>query len=213
MASIRGVVQNKFCPIYETEDETVEHILWNCPSANDVWGCGMKKLQKGMCVGKPFTNLFEEVMEQCDTAELEVLVVTARRIWLRINVVVHGESFMDPTQLAREAQEALEEFYNVTMPEEVEPKKDGEQSMGKWMQPLADYIKMNWDVAVDVKNGWIVLGCITRNLTSAFLAARSITKEVEPAMAKALAAVYATQLPSLVGSLAFGRLFLKGMLR
>jgi len=43
-----GVVSDALCPICTRDDETVNHILWSCPSGQDVWRCGPKKLQKGM---------------------------------------------------------------------------------------------------------------------------------------------------------------------
>jgi hypothetical protein len=39
----RGVIQNSACPICETEEETVAHVLWDCPTGSDVWGCGLIK--------------------------------------------------------------------------------------------------------------------------------------------------------------------------
>jgi ribonuclease HI len=52
---------------------------------------------------------------------------------------------------------------------------------------------MNWDAAADIKQGRVGLGCIARTSTGAVLAARSLTKviRVDPAMAEALAALYA----------------------
>ncbi|XP_059431615.1 uncharacterized protein LOC132165136 [Corylus avellana] len=34
----KGIVRNTLCPICGLEEETVAHILWTCPSSNDVWG-------------------------------------------------------------------------------------------------------------------------------------------------------------------------------
>lgn len=33
----KGVVPESYCPICTLETETLEHILWCCPSAMDVW--------------------------------------------------------------------------------------------------------------------------------------------------------------------------------
>lgn len=30
--------KDSLCPIYSLEGESVEHILWSCSSARDVWG-------------------------------------------------------------------------------------------------------------------------------------------------------------------------------
>jgi hypothetical protein len=46
-----GVVKDSKCPICMGEEEMTEHILWSYPSANDVWGFGIKKLQNSKCVG------------------------------------------------------------------------------------------------------------------------------------------------------------------
>jgi hypothetical protein len=48
----RGVIKEAMCPICLRETETVEHILWECASSNDVWGCGpvadpKKLMQRG----------------------------------------------------------------------------------------------------------------------------------------------------------------------
>lgn len=63
----KGVVQNTLSPICELEDETVEHILWNCLSAHDVWGIGPIRLQKCGGVSGSFPDLFESMLTQCDT--------------------------------------------------------------------------------------------------------------------------------------------------
>lgn len=40
----RGVCDDKLCPICLKEEETVAHITWECPAANDVWGGSWIKL-------------------------------------------------------------------------------------------------------------------------------------------------------------------------
>ena len=34
----RKVVKEPMCPFCEMEEETVSHIIWECPSSRDVWG-------------------------------------------------------------------------------------------------------------------------------------------------------------------------------
>jgi hypothetical protein len=91
------------CPICEKEEETMEHILWCCSSSEDVWGCGPPKLQKAGGESGDFVDIFRAVWERCDRDEMELFAVTARRIWLRRNGVIHGMPFTHPTQLMREA--------------------------------------------------------------------------------------------------------------
>lgn len=77
----RGVVTNKLCPICELEEETVEHMLWSCPSAKDVWGCSTMKMQKEAYVGQDFMHVVEEFLGRCETEDMELFVVVARKIW------------------------------------------------------------------------------------------------------------------------------------
>jgi hypothetical protein len=47
----RGVCESSVCPICLFENETVGHIVWECPAANYVWGGAPIKLQKSICSG------------------------------------------------------------------------------------------------------------------------------------------------------------------
>ena len=61
-------------------------------------------------VGKAFLQIFEEITDKCNCSVIEFFDVVVRRIWLRRNAVVHGEAFVDPNQLIRQATAALEEY-------------------------------------------------------------------------------------------------------
>jgi hypothetical protein len=121
----RGVVDNKACPICEREDETVEHILWSCSSANDVWGCGIRKLQKSQCV------IFEEITAKYDDSVVEFFAVVARRIWMRRNATVHGVAFVDPNQLISQARVALEDYKQANVKASGVTRSEDDQLMGK----------------------------------------------------------------------------------
>jgi hypothetical protein len=57
----RKVVNDPLCPVCGKEEETTVHILWNCPSAMDVWGVSCKKFQKSSLTGPRFIDIAEEV--------------------------------------------------------------------------------------------------------------------------------------------------------
>ena len=50
----RKVVQDDLCLICHREEETVAHILWECPSSKDVWGVCRRSLQKCSVLGVDF---------------------------------------------------------------------------------------------------------------------------------------------------------------
>jgi hypothetical protein len=72
-----------------------------------------KTAKKAMEWGEVSLMFLSQFLEWCDTKEVELFAVTARRIWLRRNSTIHGEKFIHPSQLLREAQTSLEEFRRV----------------------------------------------------------------------------------------------------
>jgi hypothetical protein len=89
----RKVTIDVLCPICGLGEETCFHILWDCPSAKDVWGGSLKKFQK---------NCMEE--EMCLFAGI------ARRVWFRRNEAVYEDPFLHPNILARQARDAMLSF-------------------------------------------------------------------------------------------------------
>jgi hypothetical protein len=107
----RKIVPEKGCPIYIREDELAVYILWNCPSAQGVWGCGPIRFQKTCGMGKSFWSLFEELRKRCTIDELELMAVVTCKIWLCRNTFIHGGLFKPHWKcLIMEAQASLEEF-------------------------------------------------------------------------------------------------------
>jgi hypothetical protein len=166
----RGVCDNNLCPIYMRMEEAVGHACWDCPAAQDVWGGCRGKLQKCGTEGRDFVQIFEEVSQRCDKDEVELFAVVSRKIWLRRNGVVHGESFTHPTQLLKEAEIALGDFHRCS------PLGGGKgaervREQVSWQPPFEDIIKINWDAALDSCNKRVGMGIIARDCRGGFLAA------------------------------------------
>jgi hypothetical protein len=140
-----------------------------------------------------FQKFFEVLMGRCTKEELEFFAVTARKIWLRRNSVIHGECFSHPTQLLREAQNSLEEFQRIQS-----GSRDGLQTLRdnvevKWEPPPENVLKLNWDAGINKSERRVGIGLIVRDSTGFCLAARSLSLNIhiEAATAEALAAVHA----------------------
>jgi nucleotidyltransferase/DNA polymerase involved in DNA repair len=103
------------CPICETEEEDITHVLWKCLAAADVWGCGKLKFQKMRVNGLSFVGIFEELVERCDLSKLTTFAVTTRMLWLHRNVVIHDEKFTHPNQIIRQVESTIEEFQRANM--------------------------------------------------------------------------------------------------
>lgn len=89
------------CIFCKLEGESTMHILWNCPSSNNVWGACAKKLQKCTKGGDSFLVLLEELIDKCKVEELELFGVLAWSLWFRRNKVVHGEKLRHQIHLSR----------------------------------------------------------------------------------------------------------------
>jgi hypothetical protein len=87
------------CPICELEEETGFHIMWDCPSARDVWGGSLKKFQQCMISGCSFGQVVDFLHKNCEEEELSLFVGFARRIWVRLNEFVHNGKFLHPNKL------------------------------------------------------------------------------------------------------------------
>jgi hypothetical protein len=106
----KGCRDSNMCPICLREEESIAHACWDCLAARDVWGGCRGKLQKCGTGERDFLQIFKEVSMRCEKNEVELFAVVARKIWLRRNGIVHGESFTHPTQLLKEAETALAEY-------------------------------------------------------------------------------------------------------
>jgi hypothetical protein len=84
----KGVIDDASCPCCGSEEETVLHVLWLCPAAQDVWGGNKSSFQKCRSEGTSFVKVFEECLLLFDQDALDLLAVIARKIWLRRNSLV-----------------------------------------------------------------------------------------------------------------------------
>lgn len=205
----RRVTTSPLCPICNLVEESIEHFLWSCPSATDVWSCGSNKLQKSTCVRRDFTHLFEELIDRLDQSELEIFVVIARSIWMRRNDVVHGGSFTHPRQVFTNAVSALTDFQRVTMQSEEMGSTDQQISAVSWQPPNKIMVEVNWDAAIDQKIFCVGLGLLARDANGSFLVACGIKMRLvaDPTMAEALAALHAVIFAKELG---FSRVIFEG---
>jgi hypothetical protein len=132
----RGVVSDAFCMIFEHEEETIQHILWNCPLAQDVWGYGPKQFQKCTSEGSSFATLVKTLMGRCEVADIEIMTVVARKIWLRRNGVVVGNEFTHPQKVILEARQSIGDFRRAMHTEMKLRSTTHEVSPYSWQPPL-----------------------------------------------------------------------------
>ena len=95
----RKVIEEDSCIFCCGAIETTYHILWGCPSSQDVWCASGRTLQKRNTGGENFGELVEMLMERLEKDELELFAMISKSIWKRRNGVMHGESFTHPSEV------------------------------------------------------------------------------------------------------------------
>ncbi|XP_059441935.1 uncharacterized protein LOC132174268 [Corylus avellana] len=152
--------------------ETGFHILWQCPTALDVWCMSIVKFQKSHFTGPGFLQVVEGLFSKCDQQEMALFAGLARRIWLRRNDVLHGGSFSHPNVIMQLATRALDVFKNAQ-----------------------GWFKVNWDASLERKAGRMGFGVVIRDPSGRMIGARCMARSgcLALAGAETMAALMAIQ--------------------
>jgi hypothetical protein len=193
----KGVLKEDSCIFCGKDKETVLHILWDCPSSQDVWGVSARNIQKSCTDFRSFMEVMEYLMDRCNKEELGLFAVTAKKIWARRNAVIHEEDFQHPNILVREAREALE----LASGQENEdtgtttPSINVVETQVKWRPPPFGCYKLNWDVALDFQNKLMGIGVVVRDHQGEIMAAlrRRVTCSPAPIQAESAGALAAAE--------------------
>ncbi|XP_059441892.1 uncharacterized protein LOC132174217 [Corylus avellana] len=186
----RKIVQEPSCPICGLTNETVGHILWNCPSAKDVWTECSPKISKCSSIEDDFSAIMAHLLERLDADQLQLMAAVARQIWLRRNSVVFGGELTDPGTIIRWAKDQVENW--CTFSKRI-PKREvvlWPPSPAAWTKPPQGYTKINWDASVDKRQNRMGVGVVVRDHDGRALVMFGTSKEYvqDPSMAEAIAA-------------------------
>lgn len=140
----RGICEEAQSLICFQEEETVEHIVWECPSTSDVWGANIIKIQKCRRGWGDFQQLLLEVVKRCDPNEVELFMVIARKLWMHRNHVVFGGDFNLPNQLLLEAEMMLKDFRHSNSSTIQTLTSSPHTEEEKWVPPPRNTVKINW---------------------------------------------------------------------
>lgn len=190
------IIDDPLCPICEIEEETVLHVLLQCPAAVDVWCVGDKKLQKSTMTGKEFIQIVESIFAKCNMEEIQLFFEIAWKIWMRRNDVVHGNFFVHPTELVQCARSNLDEFLQVTEGSTTQNLVSADARLRSWSAPLTGWLKANWDASFEKHHGWMGFGVVVRDERGFVVAAqvKTFLDSFDPSVAEARAALMAIQL-------------------
>ncbi|XP_059438559.1 uncharacterized protein LOC132171289 [Corylus avellana] len=167
----KGITYDPLCPICGLASETVVHILWTCPSANDVWIECMKSIYKSSLKEDTFLNVLEMLQRRLDDEGMQLVAVVEQLESFRIAELgrcVHGSP-------------------SPPLPNPV---------MQSWKKPPYGVINLNWDSAIDKEGQKMGIGIIARDHNGDIYAAFVVSRQyiIDPTTDEALAAWKMAQL-------------------
>jgi hypothetical protein len=151
--------------VSEQIEETPCHILWSCPSAQDVWMEGSRSLQKSLTDEADFINLFGTLLEKLEERELQFFVAVARQLWFRRNSVVLFKGTMcSPAAILKKARDQVDEYEKALLWQRTRTSTPNSNKPAmKWSRPSVGFVKINWDASIDPRGGCMGVGLVARN--------------------------------------------------
>jgi hypothetical protein len=167
---IKNIVPDPFCPLCQMEEESAGHILWRCPSAMGVWQECSRWVQKLSIMEKDGYKLVQHLMEKLEESEVLEVLTVMRMIWLRRKSFVFDRVFTSPSRVVALAMEALENFTQaINLPGSVAQVRDF--SLSSWTKPQPDWLKLNWDAALDKISKRMGIGVVDHDASGGVIAA------------------------------------------
>ncbi|XP_042964700.1 uncharacterized protein LOC122298922 [Carya illinoinensis] len=103
----RKVTEDSACPICLHPTETIEHTLWDCPSARDVWALSNRKFQKASTPSPSFAEKLESLEVTKETKELLLFAITTWNLWKRRNEAVFQGHLTHPSSVVNQSQQLV----------------------------------------------------------------------------------------------------------
>ncbi|XP_040997158.1 uncharacterized protein LOC121243156 [Juglans microcarpa x Juglans regia] len=161
----KKVIENPLYPICLKEEETVMHVLWQCPAARDVWAESHRATQKWGAMETNLLKLWEDLEGKLNKIELAEVAVIMRGLWMRRNNFIFENKFLNPSSIIRSIRDSLKEHH---LAEEgiADSSRRGDsrvEVIQKWSPPGANSFRANWDAACNVKHRKMGIDVIIRN--------------------------------------------------
>ena len=164
----KKIFRERFYPICTRLPETEIHVLWECPTAKDVWAGSRIKLQKCNLEQHDMVQLFQYLIDKLDIEEVELFLVQAWVIWNQRKSVLHGGKLKEPSWLNKRAAKFLEEFKQVQQ-HLATPTRQPNGSI--WRPSDQSWFKLNFDVAIFQEHNNSGFGAMIRNNQGKVMAA------------------------------------------
>jgi hypothetical protein len=124
-----------------------------------VWGTHLSHFHKCSWVVSSFRELFAKCLKQFPREIVELMTVVARAIWFRRNKLIFYGHVRHPDETYRGALKSLEDFRMSKQLEIIRQPSLGNLGqnphVGAWRLPPPGTVKINFDAALDVQQGYV----------------------------------------------------------
>ncbi|XP_042958135.1 uncharacterized protein LOC122293694 [Carya illinoinensis] len=177
----------------------MEHVLWECEAARDVWCLCSSKLQKQCMNQISFRSLLMHMLQDLKDEVLMEVAVVAWKIWRRRNDLVFNQTFSSPQLIVRQANQKIEDL-NALFSQQTTNPTNIPQSI-QWSAPPVNVYKINWDSAVDKVNCKVGVGTIIRDWKGRVIACMRMCISLfpDPYLAEAIGALHSVKLALDIG--------------
>ncbi|KAJ8768806.1 hypothetical protein K2173_023710 [Erythroxylum novogranatense] len=171
------------CPLCNGVEETILHLMVDCPFAKHVWqisNFGWYRL-----IVSSFCNWMIEFLSLFNSKDVCLAMCVCNAIWDARNSVIWANKFPNPTNVWFVANRTLDAWKNAQTTKQ--PQGSG-KVLQKWVKPEAGWIKINTDVATDVGDSGTGIAMVFRDDRGSFLVAKNsiITGTFSPKTAEAI---------------------------
>ncbi|XP_042980196.1 uncharacterized protein LOC122310366 [Carya illinoinensis] len=186
--------------LHQRDKESVEHVLWECVAARDVWCLCSSKLQKQCKNQINFRSLLMHMVQELEHEVLMEVAVVAWKIWRGMNDLVFNQTFSTPQFIVRKATQKLEDLIALFSQQTSNSTTTIPQTI-QWSAPPADVYKVNWDSAVAKVNCKVGVGTIIQNWEGRVIACMRMCRPLfpDPYLAETFGALQSVKLALDIG--------------
>lgn len=177
------------CPVCNANEESVMHILVQCPLAHQCWGSVLISIQ--VIATDSFSDWMDQVFQQTSQFRRAEILTLCWALWKARNDLVWRQKQSQVNGITAIAMEYLGSWINAQVCSSIARFRNHNQGDGAatWVNPQEYTFKVTVDAATFAENNVFGVGMVARNHSGELVSARSIcfNSATSPEMAEAVA--------------------------
>ena len=160
----RGILIDDGCYMCHEANETINHILFQCPLARQVWALSLLQSPSNGFGSSIFTNM-NHILHNCKNSSISGFLRSVSpwiiwMLWKNRNKLLFEDAGSVPLCIVQKAYEECNQWYSV---QDLNLKKEKIISDKKWIPPTMHELKCNIGAAWSRKNLWAGVSWVVRD--------------------------------------------------